>query len=90
MLFYAGIDASAKAEKYMRRGYNPSGTPYTQYDLDDTKVKGHDDIFLRIDKDVNGYYLSVRQYQKYTHENLSEFPIQKLLLKKNGASYSIY
>ena len=65
-----GIDIGVNPEQYMRKGNNPSGTPYTLYDLDETRIKGHDELFLRIDNDVNGYYLSIRQYQKYTNEKV--------------------
>ena len=53
------------AEKNIRRGYNPNGSPWTQYDIDDSYLKGNDSVFYRIDKNKDGYYLSLRQYLKY-------------------------
>lgn len=53
------------AYKYIRRGNNPNGAPWTQYDIDDSYLKGNDEAFYRIDRNKNGYYLSLRQYQKY-------------------------
>ncbi len=57
-----------EAEKNIRKGNNPDGAPWTQYDVDDSYLKGNDEAFYRIDKNSDGYYLSLRQYLKYDTE----------------------
>lgn len=53
------------AENNIRKGNNPNGNPWTLYDIDDSYLKGKDNSFYRIDKNIDGYYLSLRQYCKY-------------------------
>lgn len=53
------------AHKNIRRGNNPNGNPWTQYDIDDSYLKGNDEAFYRVDRNKDGYYLSLRQYLKY-------------------------
>lgn len=56
------------AQKNIRRGNNPNGNPWTQYDIDDRYLKGNDEAFYRIDRNKDGYYISLRQYLKYDTE----------------------
>lgn len=53
------------AQKNIRKGNNPNGHPWTIYDIDDSYLKGGDLAFYRIDRNKDGYYLSLRQYLKY-------------------------
>lgn len=59
------VNIETNASQNLRRGTNPNGSPWTQYDIDDTHLKGNDQAFYRIDKNKEGYYLSLRQYLKY-------------------------
>lgn len=67
------VDIEVDAHNNIRRGNNPNGSPWTQYDLDNSFLKEKDELFYRIDKNKEGYYLSLRQYLKYdTPEFMNE------------------
>ena len=55
----------SNADKIFIRGKNPSGSPWTIYYIDDRYLKRNDEAFYRVDRNKDGYYLSLRQYLKY-------------------------
>ena len=71
------------AEKNIRRGNNPNGNPWTQYDVDDSYLKGNDEAFYRVDRNKEGYYISLRQYLKY---DTAEF-MKKVGINDKGVLY---
>lgn len=52
-------------KKFIYRGINQSGEPWTQCKIDYSYLKGNDEAFYRIDRNKDGYYLSLRQYLIY-------------------------
>lgn len=81
------------AENNIRKGNNPNGNPWTLYDIDDSYLKGKDNSFYRIDKNIDGYYLSLRQYCKYNSSKyMKEIGVtdKEVLLKDKMKRLDIY
>jgi hypothetical protein len=83
----------AKTEANLERGHNPNGSPWTIYHIDDTCLKGNDGAFYRIDRNKEGYYLSLRQYLKYdSDDNMKKTGIKDkdLLFKEKMKRLELY
>ncbi|WP_139904821.1 hypothetical protein [Clostridium thermarum] len=79
--------------KNLERGHNPNGSPWTIYHIRKYALKGNDQAFYRVDRNKEGYYLSLRQYLKYdSEENMKKTGIKDkdLLFKEKMKRLELY